>query len=476
VVVALTLLFPFAYDLHREEFHGDESHWLTSSQLAFELFATGDITSDEWHDQFYLYTQPQVGKVAIGASLVGGGTQGKAGVIEYDWGLDPELNRQRGAIPSEHALWFGRLPGAVAGWLSVLIIWAIGSALGRADVGLLSAVLLASHPLWLANSRRTGMDSMALMFGIAAMFAAVRLTRTRQPAWLILFGGAIGLAASTKYTGLLGATGAILPVWVSVAREQARGRVANTVVGAVGAAALAAAIFIGTNPALYRDPIHGIARSLEFFRDQAAGMRSSFPTFASPTLVAAEIVDRAIWPVGFPQIVDTTLERSVGDVERHLRPGQYGTPVVGVGLAVALIAGIASFRRKAWRPLGVIGAVGGAWLAVTYGALVVSLPIWWERWHLGIAPAACLVAAVGLAVVGRPAMFVGGVAQFVAAVMIGPSFLNHGFWALLSTPWGAGLHAAAMGVILTLVVSKVGLPVGLKSRVRILAVPRALLS
>ena len=109
-----------------------------------------------------------------------------------------------------------------------------------------------------------------------------------------------------------------------------------------------------------------------------------------------------------------------------------------------------------------------------FGALVESLPIWWERWHLGIVPATCVVAAVGWATVGRYAMIAGGVAQVVATIAIGPSYLNHGFWALLATPVGAGLHAVAVGVIIIVALTAAGVPERLRARVRVRAAPRAL--
>jgi hypothetical protein len=48
VILALLLLVAFVLDLDTKEFHGDKSHWPTSSQLAFESFASRDLTSDLW--------------------------------------------------------------------------------------------------------------------------------------------------------------------------------------------------------------------------------------------------------------------------------------------------------------------------------------------------------------------------------------------------------------------------------------------
>ena len=474
LVIAVVLLTVAVSDLEGEEFHGDESHWATSSQLAYNLIISGDLESPLWHDQFYLYSQPQLGKLAIGASLAAGGISGSTQVIEYDWMLDPEANRTRGAIPSRDTLWFARLPGAIAGWLAAVVLWAIGRALGRGDVGLLAAALLASNPLWLANSRRAGMDTLALLFGLLAVYAAVRIFKSPRFVWWLWFGVAVGLTVSTKYTGLLGALGSAVPLWLGFLRERSRGRAARFTTGGIGSVAVAAALIVASNPVLYSEPVEGMARSVGFFRDQASAMRNSFPVFRSRPLVALEIVDRVIWPIGFPKIVDTTLERTDGDVDRHLSPGQYGTPVIGGGIAITAMAAISAKSRAYWHTLGLIAAVAALWFVACFGALVESLPIWWERWHLGIVPATCVVAAVGWATVGRYAMIAGGVAQVVATIAIGPTYLNHGFWALLATPVGAGLHAVAVGVIIIVALTAAGVPERLRARVRVRVAPRAL--
>jgi hypothetical protein len=473
VVMAAVMLVPFLHRLEREEFHGDETHWMTSSQVAFALVAAGDVANAKWREQFYLYTQPQVGKMAIGASLAVADVHGSGDVIEYEWLLDPELNRERGAIPSNADLWSGRLPGAIAGWLGALMMWWLGSWLGRADVGLASALLLAFHPLWLANARRTGMDSMALLFGLGATLAAIKLARSRHPIWWLALGSMVGLAAATKYTGLLGATGAALPLLRLATGVRTRAALVEVVVGGTMAAVVAGSIVIGSNPALHADPVRGLDRSVQFFRDQASAMRASFPLFDSPVLVGMEIIDRVIWPIGFPKIIDTTLERRVDDTDRHVTPGQYGTPVVGLGMATAAMGAALSRRRGEAHPLNGVGAVGFTWFVVCYLALVQSLPIWWERWHLGLVPATCLLAAVGLTWAGRSATMAAVAAQMVATIAIGPSYLNHGFWHLLASPQGLGLHVIAVGSIIAVAAKGFGIPERLRARARFRAVTRA---
>jgi hypothetical protein len=64
-VIGIILAFPYFSALGAEEFHGDETHWTTSSQEAFRLVSSGELFDAEWTDEFYFRTQPQVGKWLI---------------------------------------------------------------------------------------------------------------------------------------------------------------------------------------------------------------------------------------------------------------------------------------------------------------------------------------------------------------------------------------------------------------------------
>ncbi|HEX2325415.1 MAG TPA: hypothetical protein VHQ00_08440, partial [Chloroflexota bacterium] len=165
-------------------------------------------------------------------------------------------------------------------------------------------------------------------------------------------------------------------------------------------------------------------------------------------LVAVEVIDRAVWPLGFPAVVDQTLPEP-------LRPGSYGTPAVALGA----LAGLLALTRPASGVPGAPGASGArlphltaaVWAGVVYLALVSSVPIWWERWHLPLVLPLCLLAGLGLGWLGRgsPALILlPAVAQLIAVVAMGPSYLGRGFGALLGTPLGAGVQVLALTVLL----------------------------
>ena len=369
LLFALLLALPFYWRLDAEEFHGDESHWISSGQQALALLSAGGWHDPQWREEFYFFSQPQVGKVLIGLALRGAGIWGPSAVYDYDWQLRPSENRAAGRVPAPAAITAGRIVGATAGWVACLALWGLGGALQRdqggtrraphvgttrwfhlggggvaSRAGAAGALLLASHPLWLANARRAGLDAPALALGLLAALLAVWALRRRAPSApllpLLLAGALAGLAVGTKYVALLALPAALVPFAAALRGASGRARGA-LLVGAPLSLLVAGMVFWATNPALYPDPPGGLRVSLDFLTTQAAGMRWRSPVFQYPALVAVEVIDRAVWPLGFPAVVDQTLPEP-------LRPGSYGTPAVALGA----LAGLLALARPATAPLG----------------------------------------------------------------------------------------------------------------------------
>jgi len=443
-VLALLLAVPFFWRLDQEEFHGDESHWTSSGQQAYYLATTGRVLDPQWRDEFYFYSQPQIGKLVLGAAQALAGHQGPTPVIDYDWQVLPADNRAGGRVPLDSVLFAARIPGAIAGWLGCLLLWAIASNRGGGMAGPLAATLLASHPLWLANARRAGLDTLALSFGLAAalcMFQALDRSMRSGARWWIAAGAFTGLAAGAKYVGLLTVTLGGLAVLRALAQRPHAVRVA---LGALVAAAAGVLVFYATNPALYGNPVTQLRVSIGFLADQAEGMRHTMPSFRSPLWVAGEIVDRVVWPIGVPTVIELSMHEP-------LRPGSYGTPVVALGGAVSLLALVRRRIFSAFPESSV--ALTAAWVLLVFVLLALSVPTWWERWHLPLIPPLALLAAYGLAAIPRRCGALLVTAQYIAALALLPSFLNKGFGQLVMTPVGAAVHLGALALTLVTLVS-----------------------
>jgi 4-amino-4-deoxy-L-arabinose transferase-like glycosyltransferase len=66
--------------------------------------------------------------------------------------------------------WLMRLPSALAGFLTIPIMWRIGAALKRPNIGLLAAALIAFAPLHIWYSREARMYGLAMFFWVAAIY------------------------------------------------------------------------------------------------------------------------------------------------------------------------------------------------------------------------------------------------------------------------------------------------------------------
>lgn len=116
-----------------------------------------------------------------------------------------------------------RLPQAVAGILTVALLYhLVAPSFGR-TAGLVASGTLALTPIAVVTNRNNTMDSVLLLVLLLAGWAALRATRTGRVSWLLLCGGLIGLGFNIKMAEaflvapaclLLFAVAAPLPRWV----------------------------------------------------------------------------------------------------------------------------------------------------------------------------------------------------------------------------------------------------------------------
>lgn len=97
----------------------------------------------------------------------------------------------------------GRVVSALAGTVSVFLVYLIGSRLYSRFVGIVASLLLAFFPLHITSSRYMKEDSLMVMFFLLAVFIVVFAIQKSRPWMLILAGIAAGFCVGTKYTGLL---------------------------------------------------------------------------------------------------------------------------------------------------------------------------------------------------------------------------------------------------------------------------------
>ena len=103
----------------------------------------------------------------------------------------------------ELAFLSGRIVSAVAGTLSIPLIYLVGRNLYSRFSGLTAALLLAVFPLHVTSSRYLKEDSLLVFLVLAGIVAMLHSVRNDKPKWLFIASFLFGLSASTKYSGAL---------------------------------------------------------------------------------------------------------------------------------------------------------------------------------------------------------------------------------------------------------------------------------
>lgn len=132
-----------------------------------------------------------------------------------------------------------KLPEVLGGTLAVPLLYdAVRRAAGR-GAGLAAAASLAVMPVSVLTARSDTMDSLMMLFIVAALWLVVRATAAPAGGrrWLLLSGVAFGLAFNVKLLEALIALPALMVLYAVGAQVPVRRRVADL---AVGAAALVA--------------------------------------------------------------------------------------------------------------------------------------------------------------------------------------------------------------------------------------------
>ncbi len=160
-------LSPFVSGLEQNSFHGDETTWIKYSKY-FKLFwIDKDFQNNQW-EEWGCIDQPPVGKYIMGLSLFLHGEkkifQELDGIKKWDWNKNYEWNLTNGAIPPRRIVVIARLPMAIFGGLTCLLIYLIGRIVFEMATGIFASLILAYNPIMLECSRRAMTDAPLLFF------------------------------------------------------------------------------------------------------------------------------------------------------------------------------------------------------------------------------------------------------------------------------------------------------------------------
>lgn len=109
----------------------------------------------------------------------------------------------------------GRTVSAVAGSLSILLLYFAGARLFSRKTGLYAAALLAFFPLHVTCSRYLKEDALLVFFTLACLCSVLKAVQEKKYFYIYLAAVLAGLSASTKYTGLLNSVILLYSPWLS---------------------------------------------------------------------------------------------------------------------------------------------------------------------------------------------------------------------------------------------------------------------
>jgi 4-amino-4-deoxy-L-arabinose transferase-like glycosyltransferase len=272
-------------------FEADEADYVATSRYFGYLVLQHDVTRKEWGSNHWTRTQPPLTRYIVGAWLTAWSYDlEKLNQPYVSTASSFEVNRQKGRVPTDDVLARSRQPMVLLGAGAVALLYPLGLLLGGPLAGIAAALLALSSPFVRYTLVHTWAEApLAFFLLLAALLAANGVQRAlrreaRTWAWAVGLGLALGLAAATKLTGLVGlvplAGAAGLLALPARRREQSVAPMRGVAAWAAIAAVVTVAVFVIVNPYLWPDPVGGLGGMLAERRDEMAFQQEQWPEYA----------------------------------------------------------------------------------------------------------------------------------------------------------------------------------------------------
>ncbi len=170
-------------------------------------------------------------------------------------GLYPDLehfNEAYQADPTRFIL-LARLVSVVFDLGTVYVVYVLSRSLFGSGAGMFASLLVATSPLFIRQSQLVNVDSALAFFTILSLYFIHRLQTDGWRIWGPLSGLAIGLAASSKYTGALLAAAVLAAYWAGAGSLRGALRPPG-LRRLIEIMAIAAVVFAVTNPYILLSP------------------------------------------------------------------------------------------------------------------------------------------------------------------------------------------------------------------------------
>lgn len=315
-------------------FEGDEADYTATSRYFGYWFMAGGLQREEWDGNHWTRTQPPLTRYIVGAWLMARGYDLESLNKPYvSTASSFEVNRSKGRVPTDDVLAAARQPMVLLGAGAVTLLYPLGVLLSGPLAGLVAVALAISSPFLRYTLVHAWAEApLACFLLLAAVLAALAVRRlvsggarslpggragARWRWWggglVLALGLALGLAAATKLTGLVGAPlvvagVAVILLWQrrTLSAEQVRGLVTT----AASATVVMLLVIFAVNPFLWRGPVEGLSSMVAQRQREMTEQQKQWPEYAvlrvaeRPWLTAVGITRAGPWgdvvPVAVP--------------------------------------------------------------------------------------------------------------------------------------------------------------------------------
>ncbi len=370
-----------------QRFTVDESRWIATSRYFWTTFVERDLFGPAWQPNYLVLTQPPVARYLIGFGLWLQGWSPDQLNGRYDSLRGYAFNEEAGNVPGPELLAAARRTVFVFAVGAVLLLYLVGRSVGGPLAGLLAAALALANPLLSTLWTRALAEAPLAFFSLLALLLALTsLGRARPGGARRGSGVALGLAAATKLSGVLGGLGLALFAlleqgfgWWRARHFEARR--SWLVLGLGGLV-----VFVVANPLLYPDPI---GRSLGMFdhrREEMLQQQLIWPSQA----VRDDLVSR-MWLIG------RRVFRDYGSLPgRGWLPLDASLAVIGLGIALLATWRDVVARRRLGPPAMLL-----CWSLAVYGGVAATLGFDSSHYYAPLVAANVLLEAVALAALAQ---------------------------------------------------------------------------
>ncbi|MBI1282097.1 MAG: phospholipid carrier-dependent glycosyltransferase [Anaerolineaceae bacterium] len=401
-------------------FHGDESTQIYMSRDYAYQFIDHDFgklayspTPTAATEQELRLLNGTVNKYLIGLAWHANGMSISDVNEQWDWGADWNYNQQNGHAPNAPLLTVARWPSAILLAAGIIVMFALGRALGGSWTPYAASLYYALNPALLIDGRRAMMEGSFIFFSLLVLMVGVWLLEKPSLRRGILLGLVSGFALASKHTALftVGAvyTGILLYLIYQSIRSEDDYSVVDYVL--LPYLAIAAAITFGTffalNPAWWGDPAQRAQTVLELRQNLLAGQTAAFGGYANfgeqlsgflrqSFVVTPQYYEIASWQ-GY---IGDQISQYDASVWRGVSiGGSVGGAVVLCGIMTGGIWSLirpTTHKQDVGEPAGGIHWLIGLWALVTFITTLVLTPLEWQRYYLAVYPVIGLVAGLGV--------------------------------------------------------------------------------